>query len=425
MKQLRSIIIKETLLIMKDKAGLGILFIMPVAFILIMSIVQDSAFKSITDAGLPVIVVNNDNDSLGTYLIRGLEQTEFCQLSTTINGKIPTAEEAHEAVAQGDFMFGIIIPPRATKKIRDNVELLISSTLTDTVLTIDKGEKQVEIVIYFDPATKRSLVSTISSKMQEFISNLRSKIMFETFAEQIKEFIPGNNTPLTFESTDIIAFKEEYAAGENSQIIPNSVQHNVPAWTIFGMFFIVVPLAGSIIKEKQEGSTIRLKTLPGPYVYNHLGKLTVYTGVCLIQFVLMMFFGRTVLPLLDLPVLQFGNQLPAIAVMAVFLALASTSFGMFIGTLSSTYQQAAIGGSLTILILAAVGGIWVPMHIMPDYMQTVSKVSPLNWGMEAFYLIFLRGKAFPQIFPYLASLGVFFVFNIFLTTLILRYKTEQ
>src|SRR5690606_28625681 len=121
-----------------------------------------------------------------------------------------------------------------------------------------------------------------------------------TFANEVKQFLPGDNAPLDYEITDVIHFSEEFAAGHNSQIIPNSVQHNVPAWTIFGMFFIVVPLAGSIIKEKQEGSNIRLKTLPGPYVYNHLGKLTVYTGVCLIQFVLMMFFGRTILPLLDL-----------------------------------------------------------------------------------------------------------------------------
>lgn len=422
MKQFLAVLYKESLLMSRDKAGLGLLFVMPVVFILIMSIAQDSAYKSLTEFGIPVIIVNNDNDSLGFYVEEGLEQTEFCKLHKTIDGKIPTEEEAYAAVANGDFMFGIMIPPNSTKSIRNSVEALISSTLSDTLSAQDFKKMDVDIKIIYDPTTKKSFVTTISSTLHEFISNLKSRIIFETFANEVKQFLPSDNAPLGFETTDVIHFSEAFAAGRDSEIIPNSVQHNVPAWTIFGMFFIVVPLASSIIKEKQEGSSIRLKTLPGPYVYNHLAKLFVYFLVALIQFTLMMFLAKLLLPLIGLPNLQFGNQLFNIFIVAICLALASTGFGMFTGTICTTYQQSAIGGSLTILILAALGGIWVPLHIMPEYMQAVSKISPLNWGIEAFYLMFLRDQGFPEIWPYVLSLLAFFVICMLATIAVIRFR---
>lgn len=421
MKQFLAILYKETLLISRDRAGLALLFVMPVMFLLIMSIAQDSVYKSVTELGMPVILVDNDQDSLGHFVNQGLEQTDFCQLSTTINGHKPTAQEAHEAVARGDFMFGVIISKNASATIRNSVQNLVSQTIgLDSNQATDVESVEVEII--YDPTTQKSMVTTVSSTLREFISSLKAKIIFETFTEEIQEFIPSTNNKISLAETDVIRFTEEFAKNSDSKILPNSVQHNVPAWTIFGMFFIVVPLAGSIIKEKQEGSSIRLKTLPGPYVLNHLAKMAVYFTVTIIQFVLMMSLAKLLLPLIGLPMLQFGGQIGAVIVIAIGLSFAATGFGMFVGAICTTYQQAAIGGSLTILILAALGGIWVPMHIMPEYMQVVSKVSPLNWGLEAFYTIFLRGQGFPLIWPYVISLFSFFVVTITLTVLVVKRR---
>lgn len=422
MKQFLAILYKEALLISRDRAGLALLFVMPVMFLLIMSVAQDSVYKSVTELGMPVILVDNDQDSLGHHVNLGLEQTEFCKLSTTLNGKKPTVQEAHEAVARGDFMFGVIIPENATASIRKSVENLVSQTIGLDSNAQSANIDKVEVEIIYDPTTQKSMVTTVSSTLREFISNLKAKIIFETFTGEIKDFIPSTNSKINLAETDVIQFSEEFANNSESKILPNSVQHNVPAWTIFGIFFIVVPLAGSIIKEKQEGSSIRLKTLPGPYVLNHLGKMVVYFAVTIIQFILMMSLAKLLLPLIGLPVLQFGGEIPAVIVIAIGLSLAATGFGMFVGTICTTYQQAAIGGSLTILILAALGGIWVPLHIMPEYMQIVSKVSPLNWGLEAFYTIFLRGQGFPLIWPYVISLFSFFVLTITLTVLIVKMR---
>ena len=52
------------------------------------------------------------------------------------------------------------------------------------------------------------------------------------------------------------------------------LNHNVPAWTIFAMFFVVISLAGSIVPEKLSGSFYTFKNLTYQLFYS----LTIQTG---------------------------------------------------------------------------------------------------------------------------------------------------
>ncbi|MBL0199403.1 MAG: hypothetical protein IPP81_04290 [Chitinophagaceae bacterium] len=88
---------------------------------------------------------------------------------------------------------------------------------------------------------------------REFISEIKTKIMFQTFSEQIAEVIPGkNNTPKILIKNHRSSATKIFASTATEQIVPSAVQHNVPAWTIFAMFFIAIPLSNSILKEKQK-----------------------------------------------------------------------------------------------------------------------------------------------------------------------------
>jgi ABC-2 type transport system permease protein len=44
---------------------------------------------------------------------------------------------------------------------------------------------------------------------------------------------------------------------------------------------------------------------------------------------------------------------------------------------------------------------------MPTLMQNISLVSPLNWGLEGFYTIFLRGGGISDILPWIGLLIAF------------------
>lgn len=402
---------KEGLLLIRDKVGLSILFLMPMVLIFVMTLIQDSAFKTMNEKGIPVIFIDNDNDSLGILIEAGLRDNDLCSFYDSIDGKPASSEMALKAISEGKFLIGIIIPKGATEAIRKNVGLLVSETLNgvDTSAS-QQRQDSVEITVMIDPVAKKSFLTSVTSNLREFISEVKTRIMFQTFSEQIAEVIPEkeNGPKNSYNKSQIIKYKEVYASKSEDKIVPNAVQHNVPAWTIFAMFFIAIPLSGSILKEKNEGSAFRLHTMPTPYLLLVTGKIIVYVLVCLIQFILMLSVGQIFLPMLGLPALVLGNSLPGIFILTLATAFAATGYGVLVGTLANTEHQAAIMGSLSILLLSALGGIWVPSYVMPEVMRAISAWSPLNWSLEGFYKLFLRGGMVSDIVLDASKLMMFF-----------------
>jgi ABC-2 type transport system permease protein len=185
---------------------------------------------------------------------------------------------------------------------------------------------------------------------------------------------------------------QEQATGTTKQtaIIYNSVQHNVPAWSIFAMFFIVIPIAGNMIREREDGSLLRIKLIPGSYLAVLAGKMLFFVGICVVQFYLMILVGIYLMPVLHLPRLTLGQSHLATLVIALCISLAATAYGILVGTLFKTPNQALNFGAISIVILSAIGGIWVPLEVMPPTMQFIGHLSPLNWGLEAINDIYLR-----------------------------------
>lgn len=418
---------KEVLLLLRDKVGLSILFIMPMVLIFVMTLVQDSAFKTMNEKGIPVVFIDNDKDSLGIQIERGLKANDLCYLSDSIDGKPASVETAQKAVQEGKFLVGIVIPKGATEAIRKNVTELVNQTLNgeDSAKHKSAGTTDsVEITILIDPVAKKSFLISMTSNLREFISEVKTKIMFQTFSEQVAEIIPDKqNAPTnSYQKSQIITYKELYASKSEDKIVPNAVQHNVPAWTIFAMFFIAIPLSSSILKEKNEGSVFRLHTMPTPYLLLVNGKIIVYVIVCLIQFVLMLSVGQLFLPMLGLPALVLGNSIAGIMLLTGATAFAATGYGVMVGTLASTEHQAAIMGSLSILLLSALGGIWVPSYVMPEVMRNISAWSPLNWSLEGFYKLFLRGGHVSDVLGETLKLLLFFLATMTVTSIANRKK---
>lgn len=405
-------VVKEAKLLFRDKMGMAILFLMPVLLILVMTLIQDATFKSINEKGIPVVLVNEDKDSLGLSIRKGLLDSDLCTLSEEIDGKPATKESAQKAVAQGRFIIGVVIPKGSTKAIRSNVEHMVSETVAmDGENTEVHEVDSFDITLFIDPVAKKSFVSSVTSSLHEFISETKTQIMFQTFSEQIAAFMPeeGKIPNTAYKKADMINYKEIYGSDKIGTAVPNSVQHNVPAWTIFGMFFIVISVVNNVMKEKKEGSSFRLKTMPTPYILLMNGKIIVYVLICFLQFLLMLSVGIFILPLLGMPPLDLGASVFSVLFLALCTAFAATGFGVLIGTLASSEHQGAITGSLSILLLSAIGGILVPTYVMPEMMRHVSVVSPLNWSLEGFYSLFLRNGGFLDILPNAIQLVSFFV----------------
>jgi len=408
MRKLSAAMRKEFLLLIRDKMGLSILFIMPMVLIVIMTLIQDAALRTFNEEGIPLLVVNEDQDSLGFRIEAGLKNSDLVAFHNEINGKRATRDELYQAVKEWGFLIGIVIPKGTTATIQNEVTRLVDESLGEDVSKVAQTSTEIEMVI--DPIASKSFVTSVTSQLREFISSLKTRVMFETFNAQIAEFIPEDMTvkKSEYSNRQAVTYKEVYASEVSGEMKPNAVQHNIPAWTIFAMFFIVLPLVSSIMKEKEEGSVSRFHTIPASYFLQINAKLIVFIIICLIQFFLMLLIGLVFLPMLGLPVLQLGNSYAGILIMALGCALAAAGFGVLVGSLASTQQQGAVLGSLSILIFSAIGGIWVPAYVMPSIMRTISEISPLKWAMDGFYGLFLRGEGFVDILPHFFKLAVFF-----------------
>ncbi len=421
MKLLYSIL-KEYKVLTRDRAGLAITFIMPTVLILIMTLIQDSTFKSVNESSVPLLFVDRDHDSLSQTLQKYITNSKFF----AITEKQLTNEDVKKEIAQGHFFIGIIVPENTSKKLRERSTARISKLLnsfsgdtTDTENVIDTSK--IQLNLFFDPITKKSFKTTISNSIERIISQIEMQGMVTALNAKMQESFPDAK-PSALENAPLVQVTEEYASYNNSTIIPNAVQHNVPAWTLFAMFFICIPLAGNIIKEREDGSAFRLLTMPGSYFIVMLGKLITYTIVSLIQFGLMLGVGLFILPLLGMPQLNIGDNLPLLSLIAISAGLAATGFGLLVGTVATTHDQASLFGAVFIIILAAIGGVWVPTFVMPDIMKTISVISPLNWGLESFYAVFIRNSSIKEIWPEILKLWLFFIATLSGSYFFQKYK---
>ena len=416
-------VVKEFLLLKRDLGGLIILFIMPLVLVITVTLIQDSTFKTVSNTKIQILLVDNDKGSVSKTVFDNLEKSNLFSVVTQIDNKPITEEVAKESVYKGKFQLAIIIPQNLSSdlqtKIDQNVENIVSKMgLSDSTAIVKPSKiiKEKEVKLYFDPAVQMSFKNAVMSSIDKMISQIETKSIYTTFQNQLGE----ENTK--FEQKSFITFKEIIPKINNKEILPNSVQHNVPAWTLFAIFFIVIPLSINIVKEKSQGTFVRLLTNPVSNLIVIIGKTITYSAICMIQFNMMVAVAIFLFPHIGLPSLNIEGHLFLMSIVALFSGFAAIGFGILLGTVASTQEQSAPFGATSVIILAAIGGVWVPVFVMPKIMQIIAKSSPMNWGLEAFYDVLLRNVTLLEIIPKISLLFLFFIIT---TSIALFYDKKK
>jgi ABC-2 type transport system permease protein len=204
---------------------------------------------------------------------------------------------------------------------------------------------------------------------------------------------------------------EIYPTHTNVSVKPSLIQNNVPGFILFAMFFIVIPLSGSMITEKNEGSFSRLRTLPVRIFLLLSSKVLLFLLVSMIQFILMLSVGIWLLPsLLGIPSLQIGSHILTLLMATIAAALAAIGFGLMVGTLASSPGQGALFGSVMVVILGVISGTFLPVYLMPTLIRVISSASPIRWGIDNYLEIFVRNGTLVRILPNIFLLLAFFIF---------------
>ncbi|MEJ2499487.1 MAG: ABC transporter permease [Sulfurovaceae bacterium] len=319
---------KEFLLMSRDIHTLLVLFVMPVVFILLMSLAMQDAFSEQKSVTFNTIVYSDGQDDLAKALIKSLQKSIY---------KIAMQYETSKKIDQLNPWLSI----------EDKKELLK-----------DKNSIQEQYIGYHDEERKK----------------------------------------------------------------PSSVQQSVPAWLIFSMFFIIIPISNTFINEKRQETLSRLAVMNISVGELLLSKLIPYFIINTIQMILMVLIGIYLVPLLG------GEKLvvhlkdwPLLLLVSSFVSFAAISFALAISSFVKTTEQAVSLGGLLNITFAALGGVMVPVFVMPHFMQYVTNLSPMAWSLEGFLAIFLyNGDLSKTIMP-IISLALFGGISL----IIARYKLKR
>lgn len=418
MKRLFATLHKDILLLYRDRAALALLFLMPLALVIVISLVQDSTLRLLEGSATEILLVNHDGPELSQILTDALTTTGFFKVSEAPQSL--SDEEARTLIAKGHPKVGLFLPEGATRALIEkafkrylaqaNIQYTFSSSSpspdsNNPNSRNSENQNLPELCFYSKmlPPLRRGVQGTLAQILNEMETQILLNVLTRTsglqksgpeIALSLDLFLKGlqatgsSRTVLNqgmSQQEPLPSFRVDYAPFNGPTRHPNASQQNIPAWSAFAMFFVVVPLSAGLIRERQNGTFNRLKTLPGSFLPILLGKLFAYLGLCLLQFGLILLTGLYLLPALGVTPAEFAFRPFALLAATLSVALAATGLGLLIGSVASTHEQASVFGAVSVVIASALGGVMVPVFAMPPILARLSVASPLNWALEALF----------------------------------------
>ena len=408
-----ALIAKEMRLLSRDLHGVAVLFIMPILFMLIMSaaLSNDNALSNRSE-----IVLLSEKNAFNDAFLDALKNEKLAVRQA------PPEEltQYQEALQAGKFDLLIFNPNKKQTALSEeqNLQLWLNPSVDRSWLLGVKGVLQK----YYSQLRLNDYLAdnhiTLENNKRKPIKEIQNKVNKELDSKfaQINDYLTKD------------LWQEIYVNRQGKEVSkPNSVQHSVPAWLIFGMFFIMIPLSNVMAMERQTNTLTRLRMARASAWSQIVAKLIPYFLINQLQFVGMVALGYFVLPALDMPAFGLtGDWLPYF-VLSGAVSLAALGYGLLVSVLArSTEHAVVLGGGGIIIIMAAIGGIMVPVYVMPEIMQTVAQFSPMGWALSGFQNLLLNHYALSQIQQPLYLLSAFGIVTLLLATLIYqRQLTTQ
>lgn len=368
---------------------------MPLLLVLIVTSIQNNTFELINKNKVPLLLCNRDTGASSLQFIRALDTIGLFTVQ-----QIPANQNdqaIRDRLQQKDAFLAVVVPEDFSAQMAVRTKSLSGKALNSFGLgdSTVKGDGAgtdagLPITLYYHPILQETFRRSAQGAIYSALQLVESRQLLRTLYFSINE----KELPDTLENelmTRRAKISELPVSRNGDRTTPNASQHNVPAWTIFSMFFVVVSLGSGIVREKLNGSFIRLKTLPTNYFVAILSKQITYLGVTMMQAALIFAVGVWLFPLLGLPKLNLPADWAGLIFLSLLCGWCAVSYAICIGVFAQTEEQANGFGALSIVILAAVGGLMVPDFAMPGNFQTAMKLSPLHWCLDAYYGLFLEG----------------------------------
>lgn len=361
--------VKEWRLLLRNPHGLAVLFLMPAAFILVMSFALKNTLTATIDLPSAGWVVEDRSPMAAQWAAQWTARGSARRFATrealrsalrarTVEAGVVVADgwmddRGRPRPEQVELWLGNRVQPAAAARLRAE----LSYSLLQVQMKTAAAAAGPFASILLDSTTSRELQSTSGA--------LRLRYLYEI----------------------------------DSGRRMTAVQQSVPAWLIFGMFFVVIPIAGVLIQERNDGTLARLATFGvGPAAVLG-GKLMAFSVLNWMQLVLMLIVGRWVVPALGGDALSLDLPVGWFLVMVAATSAAAVGLALLIAAWTRSFDHAAALGGGANVVLGAIAGVMVPRTLMPPGMQTVSEWSPMGWALDGMQTVFLGAPDAGQVLP--------------------------
>jgi ABC-2 type transport system permease protein len=413
---------KDVSILLRDRVGIALMFLMPIVLVVVVTSIQNSTFQLVNKNKIPAVVFNLDTGKSGDQLIKDIDKIGLFKVITP---KRTGADSLMHYMDENDAMLGIIIPNNYSQQVLAKAASSADKAMAEFNGSADSLNTPAPSIdafkVYYNPVLQQSLRFSIQGAIQSAMQLVESRqtlrtLYYNTNEKEMPEALEKEMLSADTKITMIPASKD------GTHTTPNAAQHNVPAWTIFAMFFVIMSLGGSVVREKVSGSFIRLKTLPTNYAVGIISKQLTYLAVTLLQAAVIFSMGIWLFPVIGLPALNVPNDVFGTFIVTLVCGWCAVSYAICVGVFASTHEQSNGFGAISIVILACIGGLMVPSFAMQGLAKTLAGFSPMHWCLEAYYGLFLEGAQLKDILNNILSILLITVAFQFITYVGLKRK---
>lgn len=380
LKQIRAMTWKELKIYLKDPAVWAWMFLQPFILILVLSFAMGGDFGP--DANdtepLSVLVVNQDLGPRAAEILRQLDAMAEIAVETSWLSSPLTQEAAEQLIAEGERSLALVFP----------------TSFSENLATATQAEsaQRVTVVAIVDPNPSDRLPDPrLLSSVLEAVQGFVEQAVLETkLTEQV-------------DVAALVTVERTVPVGAETVQAPNAFQYNVPGITIYGIFWIVSLLAGSVFLEKREGTFRRLLVAPMSRSTMLSGKVLPYYLINLLQIAVLLGLSTLVFRV------SLGSSPAGLVAVSLAAAASATGLGVLVAALARTQAQVGAIATILLLTLAMLGGCFVPRWVMPEWLQTIGLLTPHAWAVDAFQALMVRGAGLLEVLPKVAALSSFAV----------------
>jgi len=393
----------------RDRAAFVLAFVLPVAFFSIFAGIFSGSSRAATRR-IVVLVVDEDGTEGSGRFVEGLKRETGLDVKTAAPAEkgqpaaapAPfTAASAEAAVRRGDAPVAVIVPkgfgarPIAFGPGGEPPKVSVLADSADPIAPQVLGGLIQKVVM---TAMPQSMARAGMDEVDKWSGGLtpEQKARMEEALRSIGAPSPPGQPAPPQTAGGLVRVETRDVVGETKS--NPTVAFYAAGFGVMFLLFSAAGAGGALIEEAESGTLDRILATKVDMTRLLLGKLVYLAGVGVVQLTLMFVWGALVFGI------DLARHWQGFLIMTVATAIASSTFGLMLASVSRSRMQLVAISNLAILLMSALGGSMYPRFLMPEKMQKFGLLTLNAWAIDGFQKIFWRDEPVRAVLPQVAVL---------------------